>query len=73
MIDILLLSSVFLIALLIGCIVLISTIYEYCKRRDVHYSEKFNKLERELGVIKKLIKEEVSDILKNIKKAYGQD
>lgn len=72
MINILLLSSVFLIVLLIGCIILVAKVYDYCQKRDIDYSRNFNKIEHELGVIKKLINDDVSVIVKNIKKLYGQ-
>jgi len=65
--PILVLSSLFFCIILIFSIVLISDIRTYTKKRDVYYVQQLSENKKELSEIKELIRNEVSDIFKQIK------
>lgn len=68
MMQALLLSSVFLAVILIGCVLMLFEMKRQAKRMDEMYKKNFDELKNELVEIKSLFKKEVSDIFKNIKR-----
>jgi sensor domain CHASE-containing protein len=67
MIGVLLISSIFIILLLIAVLLVAFHIKYWSKNRDKYYIQKHNELQQELNELKRLFMEEINETLNHIK------
>jgi large-conductance mechanosensitive channel len=67
MIEIILISSFFIVSLLIFIIIMVFDIKKWSQQRDNFYMEKHNTLQSEINQLREIFVSEISDTLEQIK------